>query len=234
MNIRIAFLSGLLFACSPPLLNAQQTPASPSTTESLRVSLPYRNWAVEVDAPDFASEYDRVKPDGRQYLLAENPKSGSTASRASGSQGRTSLDYFREGSELYIMEDYSDAIGPYQKALDLEKKNPQLTKTNWLILIDNLGMAYGLTGDLDHAEAVFDYGVSKVPEYPLFYYNLACTYAERKNMERTMDYLKMAFARKAHVIPGEAMPDPRTDDSFQQFMKDKKFREFVDSLVKTN
>ena len=148
--------------------------------------------------------------------------------------GPTSLDYFREGSKLYIMQDYTDAIGPYQKALDLETQNPQIPKTDWFVLVDNLGMAYGMTGDLNHAEKVFDYGVSREPRYPLFYYNLACTYAERKKMDRTMNFLKTAFDLKANVLPGESMPDPRKDDSFQEFMKDKKFRDFVDSLLKTN
>jgi tetratricopeptide (TPR) repeat protein len=143
----------------------------------------------------------------------------------------TSEEYFREGSKLYIMEDYSGAIGPYQKALDLEKQDRDLPHTKWLVLIDNLGMAYGITGDLDHAQQVFEYGIRKEPGYPLFYYNLACTYAERKNMDRAMSFLKTAFDLKANLIPGETMPDPRRDDSFQEFMKDKKFRDFVNSLV---
>lgn len=85
-----------------------------------------------------------------------------------------------------------------------------------------------------HAEETFHYRVAKDPDYPMFYYSLARTYAERTNMGKTMDYLKMAFARKANVIPGESMPDSHKDDSFQDFRKDKTFRELVDSVYSTN
>lgn len=143
----------------------------------------------------------------------------------------TSVEYFQEGSRRFLARDYSGAIGPYQKALDLEKKRPQLSKTYWFVLVDNLGMAYGISGDLDHAEETFNYGLTKAPNYPMFYYNLACTYAERKNMDQTMDYLQKAFALKANSLPGESMPDPREDDSFQPFMSNEGFRKLVDSLV---
>jgi len=142
-----------------------------------------------------------------------------------------SLDYFADGSRLFLTKDYKAAIEPYQKALDLEKKNPQLSKNYWRVLVDNLGMAYGITGDLAHAEDTFRYGMGKDPDYPMFYYNLACTYAERQDMAMTMEYLKRAYARKANSIEGEGMPDPRTDDSFQRFMTNAQFRKFADGLV---
>jgi tetratricopeptide (TPR) repeat protein len=339
-----------VFACSPSHASAQQD----ATQATVTISFPHTNWAVEIDSPGFTVETNGPKPDGREYLLANNSKTGivlsatlekspsgadsktcpnylqkrvqslanmdlkdvkaseigglavveylipgpkgvpiqqknfvactakddvyvdihlskaqfqdsdeslfieilkhvrlvdramaaappapGTAEHAEGtappgSSGTAIMDYFREGGKLFLMQDLSGAIGPYQKALDIEKKQPQLGKTFWYVLVDNLGMAYGITGDLDHAEETFDYGVSEDPNYPLFYYNLACTYAERKNMEKTMDYLKMAFARKANVVPGESMPDPRKDDSFQEFMKDNRFRKLADSLYSSN
>lgn len=143
----------------------------------------------------------------------------------------TSMDYFQEGSRYYVANDFKSGIGPYQKALDMEKQHPELSSTYWHVLVDNLGMAYGVTGDLDRAEQTFDYGVSKDPNYPMFYYNLACVYAGRNDMNKTMDYLRKAFALKAKVIPGEAMPDPRNDDSFQSFMSNDAFRKLTDSLM---
>jgi tetratricopeptide (TPR) repeat protein len=153
------------------------------------------------------------------------------AAPAAPSAGEGSTDYLREGSRYYLASDFRHAIGPYRAALDLEKKNPQLDQTTWRVLVDNLGMAYGITGDLKHAEETFDYGLSKDPNYPMFYYNLACVNAERNDMDKTIDYLKKAFALKANAIPGEGMPDPRQDDSFQRFMSDDRFRKFVDSLT---
>lgn len=147
---------------------------------------------------------------------------------------KTSLEYMKEGSRFYVANDFQGAISPYQKALDLEKEQPHLDKTMWLVLVDNLGMAYGITGDLKHAEETFDYGLSKEPKYPMFYYNLACVSAGHNDMDTTIGYLQKAFALKANAIPGEGMPDPRKDDSFQSFMANERFRKFVDSLYASN
>ena len=141
------------------------------------------------------------------------------------------MKLFAEGSRYFLERNYRKAIGPYQKALDMDKRSHQINKPLWYVLIDNLGMAYGISGNLDKAKEVFDYGILQDADYPLFYYNLACTYAEMNKMELAMEYLEQAFERKANVIPGEKMPDPRTDDSFQRFMKNESFRKLVDSLM---
>ena len=91
-------------------------------------------------------------------------------------------------------------------------------------------MAYGISGDLKQAKETFDYGVSKDPTYPLFYYNLALSRGW-VDLKRTTDYLTQAFKYRNNTIPGEHMPDPRDDSSFQPFMKDKEFKAFLDSLM---
>ena len=146
------------------------------------------------------------------------------------SQAAQTLELVREGSSYYIKHDFEKAIPPYQKALDLEKEKRTLDKTIWKVLVDNLGMAYGITGDLDKAKETFEYGISKDPDYPLFYYNLACTYGEKKDMDKAIEYLKLAFDRRENMIPGERMPNPATDSSFKQFMQDEKFRAALKEL----
>src|SRR5256885_321761 len=91
-------------------------------------------------------------------------------------QQSAALSLVSEGSVYYLKQDYEHAIGPYQKAVDLEKEKRTLDKNIWRVLVDNLGMAYGITGDLDHAKETFTYGIAKDPDYPMFYYNMACTY----------------------------------------------------------
>ena len=136
---------------------------------------------------------------------------------------RTVMDYLREGSAYYLKDDFKKAIGPYQKALDLEKEKPTLDKTLWKVLIDNLGMSYGITGSLKKAKETFEYGISKDPDYPLFYYNMACTYGEMDDVDKAIEYLKLAFEKKDKMIAGEKMPDPSTDSSFERFLKNEKF-----------
>src|ERR1700730_6191264 len=146
--------------------------------------------------------------------------------------GKTAMDYLEEGSAYYLKRDFKKATPPYQKALDLEKEHPTLDKTLWTVLVDNLGMSYGITGNLKRAKEIFAYGISKDPDYPLFYYNMACTYGEMKDMDKAIEYLKLAFARKENMIEGEHFPDPATDSSFEQFMKNQKFLDALKELNK--
>ena len=133
------------------------------------------------------------------------------------------MELMQEGSAHYLRRDYKKAIGPYQKALDLEKEKRTLEPTLWRVLVDNLGMSYGISGNLKVAKETFEYGISEDPEYPMFYYNLACTYGEMDNMEKAIEYLRLAFARKDNMIPGEKFPDPAKDSSFARFADNEKF-----------
>ena len=133
------------------------------------------------------------------------------------------LKLMGQASAFYLEGDYKHAIGPYQKALDREKDQRTLDEAVWRVLVDNLGMSYGISGDLKKAKETFEYGLSKDPKYPLFYYNMACTYAEMNDVDNAIAYLKHAFEFKDNMIKGEHFPDPWTDDSFQQFMNNDKF-----------
>ena len=128
-----------------------------------------------------------------------------------------------QGSKFFLDGDFKRAIPPYQKALDREKENRTLSDTLWRVMVDNLGMAYGISGDLKKAKETFEYGLSKDPKYPMFLYNMACTFAEMNDVDKTISYLQQAFQYKRNMIKGERFPDPWTDDSFQRFMKDERF-----------
>ena len=138
------------------------------------------------------------------------------------------------GNALYRQSNYAQAIPPYQKAFELEKVEPQLDRNLWRVLIDNLGMAYGMTGHLKEARTTFEQGIQADPAYPMFHYNLACTFAGMNDLGRTMQSLTTAFRYRKNQNPGEAgMPDPRLDSSFQRFMKNETFRTLVNDLTAT-
>jgi hypothetical protein len=144
----------------------------------------------------------------------------------------SSLDLFRKGSAYYLRRQYTESIPFYQQAVNLEKAAPQLEKSVWRVLVDNLGMAYGMTGHLTEAKETFDYGLSIDPEYGMFHYNLACTYAEMGSREEAKQSLALAFRDRHNHNPGEAgLPDPRRDSSFQRLMREPDFRAFVEQLM---
>jgi len=141
-----------------------------------------------------------------------------------------SLKLFQEGSRYFIAHQYREAIPFYQKAFEIEKSSPTLEKNLWRVLIDNLSISYGITHDLTSAREALTYGVSKDPDYPIFYYNLACVTAEKGDIPDTENYLKLAFERRDNLIPGETFPDARVDDSFQTLLLQREFRQFLASL----
>jgi tetratricopeptide (TPR) repeat protein len=98
------------------------------------------------------------------------------------------------------------------------------------VAIDEAGISYGISGDLAKSRAIFQKAIVEDPDYPLYYYNLACADAAEKNLIGARKHLQEAFARKANVIPGESMPDPTTDDSFLPYRDDKEFWTFLEGL----
>jgi len=139
---------------------------------------------------------------------------------------------FVTASKAFLQQDYPAAAKSYQKVLDLEKNKRTLSKKYFLVLVDNLGMSYGISGKLDKAKNIFEYGLTQYSDYPLFYYNLACTYGEQKKMDEAIAQLRTAFKYKANVLDGETMPDPLKDDSFRYFVDKKEFVDAVHDMQK--
>jgi hypothetical protein len=136
---------------------------------------------------------------------------------------RSSRDYFLYGSMYYRSKNYKDAALQYEKALELEKRAKLLGPDIWKVLVDQLGMSFGISGELTKAKALFEWAITQEPEYPMFYYNLACTFAEMGNQEQTLKNLRMAYKYKGNMIYGEDFPDPKQDSSFSKYMQDKDF-----------
>jgi hypothetical protein len=138
--------------------------------------------------------------------------------------------YMTEGSRFYLQRNYPAAAERYQKVLDAEKSHRTLNATWFRVLVDNLGISYGISGDLARAKETFEYGLTQDAQYPLFYYNLACTYGEMGKMDEALEQLRLSYRYKANIISGETFPDPLTDDSFRNFVKDKRFVDAVNQM----
>src|SRR2546428_12800551 len=141
----------------------------------------------------------RILPIIGMLLLIVAPAIGQDSSDLKKGDPET-RNLLEQGSKFFLDGDYKRAIPPYQKALDREKQNRTLSDTIWRVMVDNLGMAYGISGDLKKAKETFEYGLLKDPKYPMFHYNMACTYAEMNDVDKTIAYLKQAFEYKANMI----------------------------------
>ena len=146
----------------------------------------------------------------------------------------SSMQLLSRGNALYQQSKYAEAIPLLQEAFELEKAEPQLDRTLWRGLIDSLGITYGMTGHLKKAKATFEQGIQADPTYPMFHYNLACTFAEMNDLDHAMQSLTTAFRHRKNQNPGDkGMPDPRQNSSFHRFMKNETFRNLVNSLPAT-
>jgi tetratricopeptide (TPR) repeat protein len=127
------------------------------------------------------------------------------------------------GNALFYQNKFSDAIPEYERALARNEKAKDLSQTEERLLIDNLGMAYGLSGHLDKCKKFYEDAIKKDPSYPDYYYNLACIVAEQGDLDAAITNLKLGFDRRSNSLPGESYSNPRTDDSFKKFLGNEKF-----------
>jgi len=125
-----------------------------------------------------------------------------------------------------------EAAGPvFEAALDkLDSSKDPDPRTMRRAVTDQAGMSYGISGNLKKARAIFENAIKSDPDYPLYYYNLACADAEEKDLPAARNHLEQAFARKKNVLPGEMLPDPTKDDSFTPYRNNKEFWTFVERL----
>jgi hypothetical protein len=135
------------------------------------------------------------------------------------------------GQVLYEHRLYKAAAPIFEQALgQLKDDNSADSLTMRRVATDQAGMAYGISGDLPKARKIFEAAIAKDPDYPLYYYNLACADAEEKKLDDAKMHLRDAFVRKANVIHGETVPDPSKDDSFLPYRDHKDFWNFIESL----
>jgi len=143
-----------------------------------------------------------------------------------------SSDYFFLATLLYDKEHaIAQAAVYYQPAFDLLPDTAPLTTRR--VITDQLSMAYGISGDLKKSRAINEAAILKDPDYPFYYYNLACADAESGDATAAQTHLQQAYDRRANTLKGEHLPDPSKDDSFLKLKKDKAFWAFVQSLPKT-
>jgi tetratricopeptide (TPR) repeat protein len=134
---------------------------------------------------------------------------------------------------LYQTQMYGAAAPLFERALTMVPENGapfQSARVARRVITDNAGMSYGIAGDVPKARAIFEKAIVEDPDYPIYYYNLACADAQEKNLPDAQRHLQRAFERKGNTLPGESMPDPTKDDSFLPYQSDKAFWSFVTSL----
>jgi predicted Zn-dependent protease len=130
---------------------------------------------------------------------------------------------FYLGQSLFRQERYAAAVGPFEQARELDRKGNSFSSDQRRVLTDQLAMSYGISGQLKKTHTLLDQAIREDPDYPFNYYNLACAFAEEGDKVQVLKNLDLAVERKANVLNGEQMPDPRADSFFQKYTRDPDF-----------
>ena len=146
-------------------------------------------------------------------------------------------DVFQYAQVLFNSERYKDAAPIFEQALGMIPADGApfpSAKVAQRVTTDQAGMSYGISSQYAKARAIFEAGVAADPDYPMYYYNLACADAGEDKLPAAQAHLEQAFARKTNVNPGESMPDPTKDDSFLPYKSNKAFWAALEKMKSGN
>jgi Flp pilus assembly protein TadD len=178
-------------------------------------------------APDEIPSDAAFKQGARDFTTGNFKGAEKNFRKSAEANPKNAMAHFFVGEALFRQQKFKEAVAPYAVAAGLEAEQKRMSLSAQRVLNDQLGMAYGISGDLKKAEAHFSAAIEQDPDYALYRYNLACTYAEMNNLDKTLVALEEALKRKDQMIAGESFPDPRRDDSFQRFVGNARFKSLL-------
>lgn len=130
-------------------------------------------------------------------------------------QPDSAVNYIVKGQILYEMKLYKDALKPFDKAIKLDPKRPDV----W-------GMKAGVLaklGKFDEALIFENKGIELMPDNPFGIYNRACIYCLKGDKANALADLKKAFelnpSLKQHARGDEDFKSLRDDEDFKNLTK---------------
>ena len=179
-------------------------------------------------AADQKSINDKIRKAHQQ----RNPAKAEKLLREAIAEDGNSIPAHRELADLlYATQRYSASADEYARVAEIDQSQNKLGDDNRRRVLNQEGVAFALGGNLPKAKEVFEGAIAEDPEYAMFYYNLACTYAEMHQLDPALKYLREAWKRRKNLLEGESFPDPRQDTSFASYKNDPRFQDAVRDMV---
>jgi len=150
-----------------------------------------------------------VSPDLSKSLNLQTASSFLSRQKYDPNYAPLSSDKLLYASILYRTQQFRASVPIYA---DFLKSVPddQKDRTMRRVATDNMGMALGISGDVDGARRVFQDAIKTDPDYPLYYYNLACADAEEGKAADAKGHLQQAFAKPTRFLARKCPTLPRT------------------------
>jgi len=180
---------------------------------------------------DFLFNADSTQPgDEEAYRLTmETAKQTLLTLKFDPTAKPTFKDAFAYATAEYMKHQYAGAALAYRSALAMVNESDDPVKFR-RVVTDQLSMSLGISGDLTGSREVNESAITKDPEYPLYYYNLACADAEAGDPKAARAHLQQAFDRRKHTLEGEPFLDPTEDDSLQKLQRNEAFWSFAQQV----
>jgi Flp pilus assembly protein TadD len=178
---------------------------------------------ITVQAPAQSGEYEQELKRGTEASQRGDLKEAEKHFRAAIKAQPNSWEaHSRLGDTLFYRARFADAVPEYEKASELAGSG-QISPADLRHLNDQLGVANIVAGNLDKAIEVYRSAIAKDVDYPPYYYNLACTFAAKGDLDQALTELREAYARRDKWPQGQTFPSPRKDSSFKRYVGDEKF-----------
>jgi tetratricopeptide (TPR) repeat protein len=123
-----------------------------------------------------------------------------------------------------------ECIQEYEKAQQLTEAATGVELAKKRHINDQLGVLYGMGGDLKKSIDTYQKAIAKDPDFPPYYYNLACSYSESGDLDQAIANLREAYKRKDTWPYGRGFPDPRKDSSFKKYIGNEKFEKTMKEI----
>lgn len=135
----------------------------------------------------------------------------------------------RLGDTFFYRARFQDSTPEYERARELAAA-AHLAPSDERHLNDQLAIAYLIGGNSDKAIEVYRSAIAKDSDYPPYYYNLACAFAAKGDLDDALSNLREAYARRDKWPQGQVFPSPRKDASFKRYVGDEKFEKLAKEM----
>jgi len=112
---------------------------------------------------------------------------------------RLSLNFLAAGDEYYLDGQYNNALGEYQRAVDIAPADPQS--------LMSLGTVYYAMGDSERAMQTFKQALRYKPTEPNASYFIGLLYLERGQAQEAIPYISLSTQNRSGVDAAQAYND---------------------------
>jgi len=182
---------------------------------------------VNLTKPNFAPDDQKIF---EQILASVRLLPDESGIKVPGQAQESSSSLVAQGDEAREQSNYAAAARFYERAFAMEKATRTFENDAFLDLISRLGFAYRMNGNVAKAKDTLEYGLSQNPDYPIFHYDLACTYAQMGQVDESVGHLRTAYQHRAKVAPTQLPANPAEDGCFARIASDPRFVDAVQKL----